>query len=100
MYEHLQNVMKGTYATKGLNVSKEIQQAFPSIPLTAYIFRGLPDFVVYRSPVIMGGDDDESSSTDGECAQVEHGFQMTPLQCKSSATGLPDKLGELIAAKY
>ena len=72
---------------------------YPDVPIYAYIFRGAPDFTVSRNPVIIGtSEEKDDESTDGEIAQVEHAYQMNPLSSGHNRSGLPEKVGQLVAA--
>ena len=79
---------------------KHIRETYPKVPAGAYIFRGAPDFTISRSPVVIGTSEEEvdSESTDGDIAQVEHGYQMGPLSSHQNNSHLPEKLGQLVAA--
>ena len=71
----------------------------PDVPIYAYVFRGVPDFTVPRNPVIIGtSEEKDDESTDGEIAQVEHAYQMNLLSSGHNRSGLPEKVGQFVAA--
>ena len=90
----------GEYTTEqtGVQNLNHILTTYPDVPIRAYIFRGAPDFTVWRSPVVFGTSEEDSESTDGDIAQVEHAYQMAPLGSGPNRSGLPEKVGQLVAA--